>query len=449
MQTVETLALGSNGNGKAGSVDTIGPNATVANGSKQVFDFEKGVVELKRLNIGGGDTAIPGFYNIDRANGWEAYPLRRSHERGGSTIPDNSVEEIYASHVIEHFPKHDAEDVLREWVRVLKPGGTLKVATVDFDKVADAIAKGNPDGWDIQGYIYGGQIDANDFHKSGYNEPWLRHLLNAVGLVDIKPWKSELNDCASLPVSLNLMGTKQAQAPQLDKPFPAGKIHAVITLPRYGPTAYFDAIYKALVPLGIPLEMQWGAFWHHRLTAAMENAVAAGAEYVLTLDYDSPPSRNDIHALAVLMEEHPEADAIAPIQVKREEATALFRAVDPVTGQYRTTARAEDFEPDLTEVGWAHFGLTLIRASALKQMRKPWFLGQPDKDGGWSDHAVHEDISFWNNLRASGGRAFVANHVAIPHMQEIAVWPTHDLCGLSYQYMKDLRTKGRPAEARR
>jgi ubiquinone/menaquinone biosynthesis C-methylase UbiE len=71
--------------------------------------------------------------------------------------------------------------VLREWVRVLKPGGVLKIATVDMDKVFDAVAAGNPDGWPIQGYLYGGQTDANDFHKSGYNDGGCEHLMTRVG----------------------------------------------------------------------------------------------------------------------------------------------------------------------------------------------------------------------------------------------------------------------------
>jgi hypothetical protein len=404
-----------------------------------------------RLNIGGGDVAMPGegWINIDRREGWEALPLRRSHERGGSTFADNSVDEIYASHVIEHFGNADAEKALREWVRVLKPGGTLKVATVDLDKVFDAVAKGNPDGWPIQGYLYGGQTDANDFHLSGYNDAWLRHLMTGAGLADIQPWVSKLPDCASLPVSLNLMGTKGGDAALLAKPFPNRKIRAVISLPRYGPTKYFNAIYQTLGTLGIPLEMQWGAWWDHRLTAAIENAIEAGAEWVLTLDYDSPPRVEDLKALAVLMEEHPEAAAIAPIQIKREEDQVLFRPVDPATGEYRTTVTAEEFECDLTEVGWAHFGLTLLRVSALEKMKKPWFHGQPDDKGGWSDHAVHPDISFWNNLRASGGKVFVANHVSIPHLQDICVWPRHDLAGTVFQYMADYQANGKPAEARR
>lgn len=408
-----------------------------------------------RLNIGGGDAPNPpgdGWVNIDRCQGWEAFPLRRSHEhdRNGSTFADNSVDEVYASHVIEHFGGQEAEKALREWVRVLKPGGTIKIATVDLDKVFDAVAAGNPDNWPVQGYLYGGQTDENDFHRSGYNDGWLRHLMTRVGLTDIKPWTSEITDCASLPVSLNLMGTKGGDAALFAKPFPSHrKISAVISLPRYGPTQYFDAIYKVLGGYRIPVEMQWGAWWDHRLTAAMENAVASGNDWILTLDYDSPPRPEDLKALAVLMEEHPEADAIAPIQVKREQDQVLFRPIDPATGEYRTEVSAEDFEPDLIEVGWAHFGFTLIRVSALQKMTKPWFLGVPDDKGGWSDYAIHPDIYFWNNLRKSGGRLFVATHVCIPHMQDIAVWPRHDLCGTIMQYMGQMRANGKPAEARR
>jgi hypothetical protein len=399
-----------------------------------------------RLNIGGGDVPLPGFLTIDRKTGWEAFPLRRSHERGPSTFADNSVDEIRASHVLEHFPGHKAEEVLREWVRVLKPGGILRVAVPDLDKLFDAVSSGNPDNWPIQGYLYGGQTDDDDYHRSGYNDGWLRHLMVKVGLHDIQPWTSDIEDCAALPVSLNLQGTKGGDAVLLAKPFPSHrKIQAVISLPRYGPTKYFNALVQTLGAFRIPVEMQWGAWWDHRLTAAIENALDAGVEWVLTLDYDSPPRPEDVKALAVLMEEHPEIDALAPIQVKREEDTALFRPIDPATGQYKAgKITLAEFDGDVTEVGWAHFGLTLIRASALRKMKKPWFLGVPDAKGGWSDHSTHPDIYFWNNLRESGGRLFVANHVSIPHMQDIAVWPRHDMGGAVFQYMSDMQRDGKP-----
>ena len=80
--------------------------------------------ELK-LNIGTGGVVIPGYTAIDRKTGQEAYPL---------AYPDNSVSEIRASHVLEHFSFKDVVDVLADWVRVLKPGGIVRIAVPDIDK---------------------------------------------------------------------------------------------------------------------------------------------------------------------------------------------------------------------------------------------------------------------------------------------------------------------------
>lgn len=414
------------------------------------------MAEAVRLNIGGGEVQFPGFINIDRKNGFDALPLKRCHERE-PMFADNSVDEILASHVLEHFGHVDSELALREWVRVLKPGGRIRIAVPDFAKCAKAYLDGER--LPIAGYVMGGQTDDDDFHRTLFDEEHLRRLMEAAGLTQVETWsgfdfarehKVDAGGfCAALPISLNLQGIKGGAAPALAKPSPSHrKISAVISLPRYGPTKYFNSIYSALGPLGIPVEMQWGAFWEHRLTSAIENAINAGAEWVLTLDYDSPTTANDIRALCALMEAHPEADAIAPVQVKREENTALFRPVD-AAGVYKTgTVPLSDFDGDVTEVGWAHFGLTLIRVEALKKMKKPWFLGVPDDKGGWSDHATHPDIYFWNNLRASGGRLFIANHIALPHMQEVLVWPSQDLDGTVFQYMTDYQKSGKPAEAR-
>src|SRR5262247_2208869 len=49
-----------------------------------------------KLNLGGGLRKIPGYQNIDRKLGTEVYPLRE--------WADNSIDEIRASHILEHFP---------------------------------------------------------------------------------------------------------------------------------------------------------------------------------------------------------------------------------------------------------------------------------------------------------------------------------------------------------
>ena len=155
-----------------------------------------------KLNIGSGDRAImKGYVNVDARYGDAAYPL----EYG-----DSVVDEIYASHILEHFGGCEVPNVLRDWVRALRPGGVLKVAVPNFKWIAEQYIAGNPN-MPLGGYLMGGQTDQNDFHKSVFDESILSQALGVAGLVDIQPWQSEIQDCASLPVSLNLMGRKPAR----------------------------------------------------------------------------------------------------------------------------------------------------------------------------------------------------------------------------------------------
>lgn len=50
-------------------------------------------------------------------------------------FPDNYADEARAIHVIEHFWPWDTDAIVKEWVRVLKPGGQLAIECPDIDKV--------------------------------------------------------------------------------------------------------------------------------------------------------------------------------------------------------------------------------------------------------------------------------------------------------------------------
>lgn len=154
-----------------------------------------GTNETIKLNIGAGTTTIEGYTPIDKALGLEAYPL---------DYPDSSVVEIRASHILEHFAIAQVPHVLQDWCRVLRPNGTLKIAVPDFAKIITLYR--NSEHW--MSYLMGGQQDLNDFHKSVFDKSLLAELLHHIGLVDIKPWQSEIDDCAALEISLNLQGTK-------------------------------------------------------------------------------------------------------------------------------------------------------------------------------------------------------------------------------------------------
>lgn len=54
-------------------------------------------------------------------------------------LPDNSVDEIFSSHVIEHIPYSLVFPMLQEWVRILKPNGFASTEWPDLLKACKFI----------------------------------------------------------------------------------------------------------------------------------------------------------------------------------------------------------------------------------------------------------------------------------------------------------------------
>lgn len=53
--------------------------------------------------------------------------------RKGIPYPDNSVEEIYISHVLEHFSKAEGRKLLEEIYRVLEPRGLVRISVPNLE----------------------------------------------------------------------------------------------------------------------------------------------------------------------------------------------------------------------------------------------------------------------------------------------------------------------------
>ena len=68
---------------------------------------------------------------------------------------DDSVDLIYASHVLEYFDINEAKEMIREWKRVLKPGGELRVAVPDFEAMSTLYHNGKVKLKHIIGPLYG------------------------------------------------------------------------------------------------------------------------------------------------------------------------------------------------------------------------------------------------------------------------------------------------------
>lgn len=359
-----------------------------------------------RLNLGAGGVEIPGFVPIDRKFGSEVYPL--------GAYADGSVEEIRASHILEHFGWSDVPKVLAEWVRVLRVGGRIRIAVPDLEYCAKHIREPI-----VPRYIMGGQTDADDIHRSAFTPDLLREYMTQAGIVDIKPWTSENTDCAALPVSLNLEGVKADEtqreairaetAKALAGQTKTATIRACMSIPRVGWNDAWGCIFESLAPFKIPVHRTAGVFWGQCLERALEDAVRDKVEWVLVIDYDSMFNAKNIERLLQTFASRPDIDALAALQARRQS--------DKYPLMTMGTATRVELDGTPIPVTSAHFGLTLLRMEKLAAMPKPWFWSTPDPSGGWGEGRYDEDIRFWHEWRQAGNTVFVDPDCAIGHLQ--------------------------------
>lgn len=180
--------------------------------------------QVKQLHLGCGETYIPGFFHVDVLDA--KHIDLQADISNLSMFSCNSIETIYASHVLEHFGRHDYLGVLAEWFRVLKPNGTLRIAVPDFEACVKLyLSDSEITLSDILGLVCGGQRDSYDFHKMIFDQSSLVAALEQVGFSSVSRWDwrktphSHIDDYsqAYLPhmnkdtgtlVSLNLIAVK-------------------------------------------------------------------------------------------------------------------------------------------------------------------------------------------------------------------------------------------------
>lgn len=363
-----------------------------------------------KLNLGSGTLKIEGFQNVDRKSGQEVFPL---------DFQTGSADEIRASHILEHFPEGQIKAVLTEWRRVLKPLGIVRIAVPNLK---EAYARQSQDPlWPH--YIMGGHVDGNDIHHSVWTKSKLVHAMLEAGFIvpegiSQKEWVSEIQDCASLPVSLNLMGIKppDGEDPAKAEPIQANekkevsvqlKMIALASLPRLGFNDFWGCVMDALAPWRIPVVRFMGAWWHRGIAEGFQKAIDTGVDVVIVLDYDSFFTHRHLNALLRHLVTHPEADAVFPVQVRRNHGTPLCSA------QGADEKGEISIQTDTPlECTTGHFGLTLIKVDAIKKIPKPWFMDSANEEGKYS---CDPDIFFWRKFKQAGNRLFMLPWVHIGH----------------------------------
>jgi predicted SAM-dependent methyltransferase len=101
-----------------------------------------------------------------------------------------SFDVVFSSHTLEHFEHKQISSVLDEWVRVLKPGGDMRLIVPDLSVAAKQLLDGNisQDTWNV---LYGEQNERWNFHRTGFTPKILQELLESKGLKIQKIWQEE------------------------------------------------------------------------------------------------------------------------------------------------------------------------------------------------------------------------------------------------------------------
>lgn len=142
------------------------------------------------LHLGAGKRNIPGFTNVDLSNHKHIHFRRNVNNL--KIFKNNSVDYIYASHVLEYFDYDNGLKTLREWKRVLKKRGILRISVPDFESLIKVYKKTkNID--KIIGPLYGKMKvkDQISFHKCCYDLKKIKSSLKKAGFKNIKKynWK--------------------------------------------------------------------------------------------------------------------------------------------------------------------------------------------------------------------------------------------------------------------
>ena len=94
-----------------------------------------------RLNLGCGQKILPGYVNVDFENKWAKKKPDVECDIRKLPYEDGTADEILSVHVIEHFYLWEVPDILKEWHRVLRPGGKLILECPCLNKVLFFLAQ--------------------------------------------------------------------------------------------------------------------------------------------------------------------------------------------------------------------------------------------------------------------------------------------------------------------
>ena len=163
-----------------------------------------------RLNLGCGKHLKQGYINIDLYSQTDGVVIQDIRKLLDYYKP-GTIDEIYASDVIEHISHKEVKEVLSTWCSLLKPGGKIYIKTPDALKQAQCLLDGT---WNVEIYshmVYGGQENEGNIHLTTFTMEHLEKLLKSNGITVYDKKKIHHNlvcNRGSFNANIEVTGTK-------------------------------------------------------------------------------------------------------------------------------------------------------------------------------------------------------------------------------------------------
>ena len=145
-----------------------------------------------KLNLGSGGVEVPGYVSVDKYDPraslvMDVFDLNKH-------FPNDSVEEILASHLFEHVNPYESVDLLKRWNALLKPGGKLVMELPNIEELCkDFLVGSREERYGILNCIYGSvntrdnkdKAEITSPHLWGWYPEMMREHLEWAGFTDI------------------------------------------------------------------------------------------------------------------------------------------------------------------------------------------------------------------------------------------------------------------------
>lgn len=132
-----------------------------------------------KLNLGCGHLPRKGYVNVDSR---ELPGVDLVTDVTSMPVVPGTVDEIFAAHLIEHFPQRYLQDVLLPyWRSLLGADGVLRLVLPDAQAMLNAYAEGDMSFDDLALVTFGKQDYDGDFHFVMFSPESIMELLRAAG----------------------------------------------------------------------------------------------------------------------------------------------------------------------------------------------------------------------------------------------------------------------------